>query len=179
MRPVNIHERAGAGTRPALTIGLILLLVLRLVALTGCDRLTGAGHESDDGLPRLTIQRASGGAVTLRVELADTPEKMTRGLMDRQSLPQDQGMLFVFAQPGRSPFWMKNTYIPLSIAFIGTDGRILHIEDMQPLTETFHTPPMDYQYALEVNQGWFRAHNVTVGDRVRIKMATLVIGDGA
>lgn len=155
-----------------------LVLLLCLTLLSGCERLFSKPAVSEDGLPLLTIQRAAGGTVTLRVEIADTVETMTRGLMERQSLPPDQGMLFVFPQLTRSPFWMKNTYIPLSIAFIGEDGTILHIEDMEPLTETFHTPPMDYRYALEVNQGWFRAHGVTVHDQIRLKANGVVIGDG-
>jgi uncharacterized membrane protein (UPF0127 family) len=152
-----------------------------LALVSGCylfDREQLQVIEPDDGLTGLTISRASGGTATLRVEIAETPETMIKGLMERPSMPRDQGMLFVFAQTGRAPFWMKNTLIPLSIAFIDEGGVIVHIEDMEPLTENLHTPPSDYRYALEVNQGWFRDNGVQVRDHVQVRTPTLIIGNG-
>jgi len=100
----------------------------------------------------------------LNVEIADTPESMERGLMFRDSLPADNGMLFVFGQPRQANFWMRNTKIPLSIAYIDTNGRILELHDMFPYDET---PVSSYganvSYALEVNQGWFTKHGITPG----------------
>lgn len=79
-------------------------------------------------------------------------------------------MLFVFQSDGRAAFWMKDTWIPLSIAFISSGGRIVDIEDMQPMTENLHQPAQIYRYALEVNQGFFRKNGVNVGDRVKLQL---------
>jgi hypothetical protein len=87
--------------------------------------------------------------------------------MHRFSLRPDHGMLFVFAQPERQAFWMKNTFVPLSIAFIGDDGRIVNIEDMAPQTETAHWSREPVRYALEMRKGWFGERGIRPGDRVQ------------
>jgi len=99
-------------------------------------------------------------------EVAATEETRTTGLMRRFSLRPDHGMLFVFEQPQQLAFWMKNTYIPLSIAFIGTDGRIINIEDMAPLTEMTHDSRGPAIYALEMKKGWFAQLGIKPGDKV-------------
>ncbi|HUL30404.1 MAG TPA: DUF192 domain-containing protein [Thermodesulfobacteriota bacterium] len=101
------------------------------------------------------------------VEVAQTPEEQSRGLMGRKQLGKDEGMLFTFPTEGYHGFWMKDTLIPLSIAFIDKDGRIVWITDMKPLTLDSHVPPAPILYALEMNQGWFSSHGVKVGDRVK------------
>lgn len=107
----------------------------------------------------------------LTVEVVATPEKRSIGLMFRETLPEDRGMLFVFAGPYTGAFWMRNTRIPLSIAFIGQDRRILNIEDMQPFDEvTQHAPRGAAFYALEVNQGWFAARGIQPGDTVAFEL---------
>ena len=93
----------------------------------------------------------------LVAEIAATDATRTTGLMNRFSLQPDHGMLFVFKAPQPQAFWMKNTYVPLSIAFIGADGRILNIEDMAPQTESTHPSRGPALYALEMKKGWFRA----------------------
>jgi uncharacterized membrane protein (UPF0127 family) len=93
------------------------------------------------------------------------------GLMNRESLPQDQGMLFDFQGTTNSGFWMRNTTIPLSIAFIDGNGQIVHIEDMQPLTEELHFSPELYRYAIEANQGWFRDNRIFTGNSVQLRIA--------
>lgn len=90
------------------------------------------------------------------------------GLMYRESLPENAGMLFDFQNDTNSGFWMRNTLIPLSIAFITADGVIVHIEDMDPLTEELHYSPSPYRYAIEGNQGWYTRNDITVGDTVTI-----------
>lgn len=108
--------------------------------------------------------------MTIEVEVAATPEQFQTGLMNRKSLPEMRGMLFDFSVYGGSvniPFYMKNTFIPLSIAFISRDGRIVDIQDMEPLSEALHYPSATYQYALEVNQGWFQKYGIKVGDTVK------------
>jgi uncharacterized membrane protein (UPF0127 family) len=102
----------------------------------------------------------------LVAQTAATTATRTIGLMHRFSLKPDHGMLFVFDAPQPLAFWMKNTYVPLSIAFIGADGRILNIEDMTPQTETTH-PSRDLAlYALEMKKGWFAERAIVAGDRV-------------
>jgi len=101
------------------------------------------------------------------VEVADTESKRSKGLMFRKKLDKDTGMLFVFDKSEIVHFWMKNTFIPLSIAFIDTNYRIVHIDDMEPLTLTLHSSIFPVKYALEVKKGWFDEHNIKIGDRVR------------
>ena len=103
---------------------------------------------------------------TLLVEISDTDKKRQLGLMFRDELDKNSGMLFIFDNERILSFWMKNTKIPLSIAFINSDKIIVDMQDMQPLTETEHTSRFPAIYALEVNKGWFRNHNIKVGDRV-------------
>ena len=102
----------------------------------------------------------------LVVEVASTPETRATGLMHRFSLRQDHGMLFVFEAPQPLAFYMKNTYIPLSIAFVDSRGRIVNIEDMRPLDESTHWSRGLAQYAIEMRQGWFAAKGIGVGDVV-------------
>lgn len=118
---------------------------------------------------RARIQTAAGGPVEIQIEVADTPESRSMGLSRRPSLPEGSGMLFIFAVDQQGPFWMKDTLIPLSIAFIGADGRILEIQDMAPMSEELHRPVQGYRYALEVNQGFFSRNGVNPGDRVDIQ----------
>lgn len=104
----------------------------------------------------------------LEVELATAAEELMLGLMYRDTLGDDEGMLFVFPREQNLSFWMKNTRIPLSIAFIKEDGRIIQIESMKPFSLDSHTSKEKAKYALEMRDGWFTAHKVRVGDFVRI-----------
>ena len=107
----------------------------------------------------------------LTIELATTPEARSCGLSLRDSLPANRGMLFVYAKPEILTFWMKNTRVPLSIAFIDTAGRIVSIQKMNPLpTTTVYASPVPALYALEVNQGWFEENGVGVGDVVEFNL---------
>jgi uncharacterized protein len=113
----------------------------------------------------LAIINSAGERVVVRVEIADTRAEQTRGLMERTELAEDAGMLFVFNRGQQAPFTMKNTLIPLSIAFIDAGGRIVDILDMQPLDETTrYSSAEPYRYALEVNQGFFEARGIEVGN---------------
>jgi hypothetical protein len=103
----------------------------------------------------------------LRVELAASEEDKRTGLMFRRNLGENSGMLFVYENEGRWAMWMKNTYLPLSVAFIDRDGRIINIEDMQPLTEDSHQAAGPAKYALEVNRGWFAKRGIGRGDRIQ------------
>jgi hypothetical protein len=106
------------------------------------------------------------GPHAFQVEVAATPSERRRGLMGRTHLPADGGMLFVFEQPGRHCFWMRDTPLPLSIAFIDSAGRVASLTDMQPRTETLHCPSEDVRYALEVRQGEFQRRGITVRAQV-------------
>ena len=101
------------------------------------------------------------------VEVAKTPEERSRGLMGRKHLGKDEGMLFIFEREDYHGFWMRDTLIPLSIAFIDKDCRIVSITDMQPRTLDSHLPPRPVLYALEMNQGWFSSLGIKSGDVVR------------
>ena len=103
---------------------------------------------------------------TVLVEVPVGEKALMKGLMYRTSLNENQGMLFVFPSPGIYPFWMKNTLIPLSVAFLDKEGRVINIEKMSPLTETLHYPLAPEKLALEMNQGWFDAHGVRPGERI-------------
>ena len=103
----------------------------------------------------------------IEVEIVKTEEKRMLGLMYRSVLAQDQGMLFIFDHPGIYPFYMKNTKIPLSIAFIDSNGIVLDIQQMTPFDEqTEHYPNKPFLYTLETNQGWFLEKRIKVGDTV-------------
>ncbi len=103
----------------------------------------------------------------IRVEVAKTPEERSHGLMGRKYLGKEEGMLFIFETEDRHGFWMKDTFIPLSIAFIDKNGRIVWITDMKPLTLDSHVPPQPILYALEMNKGWFSSRGIKLGDVVR------------
>lgn len=106
------------------------------------------------------------GSHLFQVELADTPESRERGLMFRQELERDSGMLFIFDESAPRAFWMKNTSVPLSIAYIDARGRILEIHDMEPYSLEPVRSRSPARYALEVNRGRFLEVGVTPGDVV-------------
>jgi uncharacterized membrane protein (UPF0127 family) len=103
-------------------------------------------------LPRVELHA---GMHNISAEVAQSPDQRQIGLMYRQSMPTNDGMLFVFEDAQVHCFWMKNTLLPLSIAFLADDGKIVNIEDMAPNTEASHCPKQKVRYALEMNQGWF------------------------
>jgi len=112
-------------------------------------------------LPQLGLLRV--GEVIITAELANTPETRQRGLMYRTSLPPQHGMLFVFNREGKYCMWMRNTPLPLSVAFINRAKRIVNIEAMQPLSDETHCAKQQVLYALEMPQGWFAKHDLAPG----------------
>ena len=142
---------------------LVRALALSLVVLAGC----GGGS----GGPRVVIQGDHGETV-VEVEIADTRDERARGLMGRDSLPNDAGMLFLFPRPSAGGFWMKDTLIPLSIAFVGSEGRIVRILDMEPCRRDpcpIYDPGVGYIQALEVNRGAFARWGVEEGDELELE----------
>ncbi|MDI6760386.1 MAG: DUF192 domain-containing protein [Candidatus Brocadiaceae bacterium] len=150
-------ERKSASGR--LPYAVACLLFILLVVAFYYTRSTTEGKE----LYRLKV---AGKVIT--VELARTPREHGLGLMYRRQLLEDYGMLFVFPEEEHLTFWMKNTYIPLSIAFMSTDGIITQIESMEPLSLSGHDSKERAKYALEMLEGWFERHNVKVGDKVEL-----------
>lgn len=114
-------------------------------------------------MPRIDL---SAGFHRIEAEVAaDQPNRM-QGLMMRKSMPANHGMLFVFAQAERHCMWMRNTYLPLSVAFLDERGRILNIENMQPQTENNHCAAAPARFALEMNRGWFADKGIKPGQRI-------------
>lgn len=107
------------------------------------------------------------GKHSIHAEIADTPQSREQGLMQRGRLCANCGMLFIFEKADRYSFWMKNTPLPLSIAFIAADGSILNIEEMQPNTINPHHAQGDALYALEMNSGWFTRNSIKRGTTVQ------------
>lgn len=149
-------------------------VLLFSATLAGCggDRSPAGGSpatEGDPPLEKLTIH-AGREEVRVRVEIADEPAEQQRGLMYRTALGEDRGMLFVFDRERRLSFWMRNTLIPLSIAYIDSEGRIVDIQDMKPLDDAppHYVSAEPAMYALEVNRGFFEEHEVDVGDTVEL-----------
>ena len=99
-------------------------------------------------------------------QVAQTPEQRSIGLMWRKEMPAHEGMLFVFEQPSVQCFWMMNTYLPLTAAFIADDGRIVNLADMQPLKLDSHCSAQPVRYVLEMNQGWFAKRGLRAGARL-------------
>jgi uncharacterized membrane protein (UPF0127 family) len=116
----------------------------------------------------IPIERDGIEVALVKAEVARTPEERNKGLMYRKDLPEGEGMFFIFERDDVLSFWMKNTSIPLSIAFIAYDGRIIDIKDMYPHNETSVHSSRSARYALEVPQGWFSRAGVQSGDVVKI-----------
>ena len=125
---------------------------------------------SSEPLPTLTIEASGGEEVEVRVEIADAPDEQAMGLMNRTALGENRGMLFVFPSEEQRSFWMKNTLIPLSIAYIDAEARIVDIQDMKALDDDppHYVSAEPALHALEVNKGFFDERGVKVGDRVRL-----------
>lgn len=124
------------------------------------------------GLPVLasdspnTVVQLSAGMYRIHAEVADTPATLQRGLMFRSELPEHSGMLFLFPGRGTQCMWMRNTLLPLSVAFLRDDGTIVNIEDMEPQTETSHCSSEPVRAALEMTQGWFAKRGVKPGMKI-------------
>jgi uncharacterized membrane protein (UPF0127 family) len=117
--------------------------------------------------PTLPTTRLTAGMHIITAEMATTPNSRTVGMMFRQTVAPNHGMLFVFEYKGQQCFWMRNTPLPLSIAFIDDDGTILQITDMAPKSDALHCSEHAVRYALEMEQGWYGKKGALVGSRLR------------
>ena len=122
---------------------------------------------AQDG-PQLNLQRVklSAGINVIDAQLALTPEQRQIGLMLRKDMPQHEGMLFIFEQPSQQCFWMKNTLLPLTAAFVADDGTIINLADMKPQTTDSHCSTQPVRYVLEMNQGWFAKKGIKAGSKL-------------
>lgn len=124
------------------------------------------GHAAAAAAQALPVMELAAGFHRVEAEVAATNPARMQGLMNRKSMPQQRGMLFVFPESALHCFWMKNTLIPLSIAFLDETGRILNVDEMQPRTENNHCAAKPARYALEMNAGWFTQRGLKVGDTI-------------
>ena len=138
-----------------------LLMPLRVLALLALLAATGAGAETALRTATLRI-----GAHALKVEVAASDPQREKGLMFRETMPRNEGMLFVFDEPAYHSMWMKNTLLPLSVAFVDAHGTILNILDMEPRTLDSHMSAGPAIYAIETNKGWFEEKKIKAGDKV-------------
>ena len=141
-----------------ISASLLLGLLLGLL-----NALSYAQNQPQMNLPRTTL---SIGFHQLQVQVASTPEQQATGLMFRTEMPAHEGMLFVFPAPSQQCFWMKNTLIPLTAAFVADDGTIVNLEDMQPQTTQPHCSSKPVRFVLEMNQGWFAKKGLKAGGRL-------------
>jgi uncharacterized membrane protein (UPF0127 family) len=125
--------------------------------------LPAFAQEPQTALPRVKL---SAGMHQIDAQVAHTPEQRMIGLMYRKEMPQHEGMLFVFEQPSQQCFWMKNTLLPLSVAFVDDAGTVVNIEEMKPQTLESHCSAQPVRYVLEMNQGWFARKGIKPGAKL-------------
>lgn len=128
--------------------------------------LISSAAPAQDAPQSLPMVQLNAGMHLIHAEVAQTDAQRAIGLMHRSSMPQNNGMLFVFEQAAQQCFWMRNTLIPLSIAFIDDAGKVVNIADMQPMNETSHCSAKPVRYALEMNVGWFAKRGIKAGTQL-------------
>ena len=133
---------------------------IRNALLTALFGFAGAGWAQQ---PQLPLVELFAGMHRIEAELAASPESRQIGMMQRTIMPPQRGMLFVFPEVDKHCMWMRNTLLPLSVAFLDEKGRIINVEDMQPRTENNHCAAKPARYALEMNLGWFKARGLGQG----------------
>ena len=141
--------------KPALLPAVWLALAATLVP--------AAAQEPQTDLPRVKL---SAGMHQIDAQVARTPDQHMIGLMFRKEMPQQEGMLFVFDRPSQQCFWMKNTLLPLSAAFIDDSGTVVNVEDMKPQTLDSHCSAKPVRYVLEMNEGWFARKGIKPGAKL-------------
>jgi uncharacterized protein len=135
------------------------LLIAVVLAFTASLPAT-AQEQPQMNLPRVKL---GAGMYQIDAQVAQTPDQRMTGLMFRREMPQYEGMLFVFEQASPQCFWMKNTLLPLTAAFVADDGTIVNLADMKPQTEDSHCSAKPVRYVLEMNQGWFARRGIKAG----------------
>jgi uncharacterized membrane protein (UPF0127 family) len=136
---------------------------LAATALLLLNAAAGWAQNQPQNLPAVPLQA---GMHLIRAQLAQSPEQRQTGLMFRREMPANEGMLFVFEAPSPQCFWMRNTLLPLSIAFLADDGTVVNVEEMQAQTDDSHCSAKPVRYALEMNKGWFERRGIKPGARI-------------
>jgi len=148
-----MNQGTGRGSRVAAAWALSLVV-----------GVSAAAQEAPQELPAIRI---SAGIHNITAQFAQTPQQREIGLMFRMSMGTNDGMLFAFEQPGQQCFWMKNTLIPLAIAFIADDGSVVNIDSMKPQTLDGHCSAAPVRFVLEMNEGWFAKRGIKAGSKLR------------
>ncbi len=170
-----------------------VVVMLAAVTLAACSADRGGSAPSSAPHAAAALASVSFGAnavrsepVRMRVEVADSDELRFCGLMHRRSMPDDHGMLFVFPADQTGPFWNRNTFIPLTLAWIAADGRIVDLTDLpavkpedDPQPVVYSGPALAYRFVIEANQGWYARNQVSIGDRVDLQAAVAGGSGGA
>ena len=175
----------------AVKLGTLMLTIITIAACSGCHKSNPPGdlaasgattnaHPSFEDLipkqaqPKLPTIKIWVGAEELDTEMALTGVQQMTGMMWRTNMPENTAMIFIHPTPQQAGYWMKNCFVPLSIAYIATDGTILEIHDLQPHnTNTVFSTATNVRFALETPQGWFRRHNIKPGAVVRTEHGSL------
>lgn len=139
---------------------------IKSLAVTAALLSFMATSPAQEGPQKLPTTRLTAGFHLINAEVASTPEQRAIGLMHRPTMPANDGMLFVFERAGQQCFWMKNTLLPLSIAFLDDDGTVVNIEEMKPQTLDSHCSARPVRFALEMNQGWFGKRAIKPGAKI-------------
>ena len=142
-----------------------LRTLLHVVAISAL--LTGWATHAQDGPQKLPAITLTAGMHLIQAEVAGNSEQRSIGLMHRPKMGTNEGMLFVFESESAQCFWMKNTLLPLSIAFVDADGSVVNIEDMAPQTLNGHCSKKPVRFALEMNLGWFAKRGIKPGSRIQ------------
>jgi len=156
---IYIKPPSPSHPRPGLLTSLSALLLGALLSLA----VPATAQEGPQKLPSVTL---SLGMHKISAEVAQSPDERAIGLMHRSSMGASQGMLFVFEQAGQQCFWMKNTLLPLAIAFVADDGTIVNIDEMKPQTLDSHCSAKPVRYVLEMNTHWFDKRGIKAGARL-------------
>ena len=146
-------------------------MLQRFAALLACSvaisaALLAPAHAQQEPQTNLPRTKLSIGLYTIDAQIAQAPVERQVGLMFRKEMPQAEGMIFVFEQPATQCFWMRNTLLPLTAAFVAEDGRIVNLADMKPQTDDSHCSEEPVKYVLEMNQGWFKKKNIKKGAKI-------------
>ena len=143
-------------------------MMIWLISQVWAEPQVQDGQSQETLVEPFPLQRIAIAALNITVEVADEPHERHLGLMYRKEMPKDHGMIFVYPDEKIRNFWMKNTYIPLSIAYLDAEGIVLHLADMTPLNLDPVSSIYPAQYALEMNRGWFSQHQVTIGTQIDV-----------
>lgn len=155
--------REGRNEPLAATAQRLMIMMALVTFATWAGLFQAQAQERAQQLPSITL---TAGLYRITAEVARTPEQRAIGLMHRTEMPQHAGMLFVFERPEPLCFWMKNTLIPLSIAFLEDDGTIINVREMKPLSLESQCSERPARWALEMNAGWFSKRGLKPGDRI-------------